>query len=117
MLNNYYDCNYLIQPYSYELLTGVTGALLFSSFSDQTLCTNYIEKEILDIVNEVVDRFSINQYTLVCQSNRLYLLSSNYIWVFAGDYHHSYECFLLGKHTVERVCSGLSPLRRDRLWC
>ena len=31
--------------------------------------------------------------------------------------HHTYECFLLGKHTVERVCSGLSPLRRDRLWC
>lgn len=31
--------------------------------------------------------------------------------------YHSYECFLLGKHTVERVCSGLSPLRRDRLWC
>ena len=30
---------------------------------------------------------------------------------------HAYECFLLGKHTVERVCSGLSPLRRDRLWC
>ena len=29
----------------------------------------------------------------------------------------SYECFQLGKHTVERVCSGLSPLRRDRLWC
>lgn len=29
----------------------------------------------------------------------------------------SNECFLLGKHTVERVCSGLSPLRRDRLWC
>ena len=28
-----------------------------------------------------------------------------------------YECFLLGKHTVERACSGLSPLRRDRLWC
>ena len=32
---------------------------------------------------------------------------------FTGEY----ECFLLGKHTVERVCSGLSPLRRDRLWC
>ena len=30
---------------------------------------------------------------------------------------YGYECFLLGKHTVERVCSGLSPLRRDRLWC
>lgn len=30
---------------------------------------------------------------------------------------YPYECFLLGKHTVERVCSGLSPLRRDRLWC
>ena len=29
----------------------------------------------------------------------------------------AYECFQLGKHTVERVCSGLSPLRRDRLWC
>lgn len=32
-------------------------------------------------------------------------------------YYSFYECFLLGKHTVERVCSGLSPLRRDRLWC
>lgn len=31
--------------------------------------------------------------------------------------YYAYECFLLGKHTVERVCSGLSPLRRDRLWC
>lgn len=31
--------------------------------------------------------------------------------------YNNYECFLLGKHTVERVCSGLSPLRRDRLWC
>lgn len=31
--------------------------------------------------------------------------------------YEEYECFLLGKHTVERVCSGLSPLRRDRLWC
>lgn len=31
--------------------------------------------------------------------------------------YQGYECFLLGKHTVERVCSGLSPLRRDRLWC
>ena len=35
----------------------------------------------------------------------------------AQDFGLSYECFLLGKHTVERVCSGLSPLRRDRLWC
>ena len=31
--------------------------------------------------------------------------------------YFTYECFQLGKHTVERVCSGLSPLRRDRLWC
>lgn len=87
--NNYYHCNYLVQPYSYELLTGINGALLFSSFSDQTLFTNYIAKEILDKVNEVINHFTINQYTLVCQSNRLYLLSSNYIWIFAGDYHHS----------------------------
>lgn len=36
---------------------------------------------------------------------------------FGVDPNYSYECFLLGKHTVERVCSGLSPLRRDRLWC
>ena len=35
----------------------------------------------------------------------------------AIEAYTAYECFLLGKHTVERVCSGLSPLRRDRLWC
>lgn len=89
LFNNYYDCSCLVQPYSYELLTGVTGALLFSSFSDQALYTNYIAKEILDIVNAVVEYFAIDQYTLICQSNRLYLLSSNSIWIFAGDYHHS----------------------------
>lgn len=37
--------------------------------------------------------------------------------VFVKFVSDKYECFLLGKHTVERVCSGLSPLRRDRLWC
>lgn len=89
LLNNYYDYNNLTQPYSYELLTGINGTLLFSSFSDQTLFTNYIAKEIMDKVNEVINHFTINQYTLICQSNRLYLLSSNYIWIFAGDYHHS----------------------------
>ena len=89
LFNNYYDCSCLVQPYSYELLTGVTGALLFSSFSEQALYTNYIAKEILDIVNAVVENFAIDQYTLICQSNRLYLLSSNSIWIFAGDYHHS----------------------------
>lgn len=44
------------------------------------------------------------------------LISDKYIAIFELV-KNSYECFLLGKHTVERVCSGLSPLRRDRLWC
>ena len=117
LLNNYYDCNYLIQPYSYELLTGVTGALLFSSFLDRELCTNYIAKEILDIVNVVVDNFSINQYTLICQSNRLYLLSDNSIWIFAGDYHHSNvaeeERLIIDRQARE---NALLHINRDFKW-
>ncbi len=115
--NNYYNCQHLIQPYSYELLTGVTGALLFSSFSDQALCTNYIANEILDVVNEVIDHFAINQYALVCQSNRLYLLSSDYIWVFAGDYHHSYvaeeQKLIIDRQAKE---NALLHINRDFKW-
>lgn len=74
-------------------------------------------QRILDIVNEVVDRFSINQYTLVCQSNRLYLLSSNYIWVFAGDYHHSYvaeeEKLIFDRQAKE---NALLHVNRDFKW-
>ena len=43
---------------------------------------------------------------------------SGHSYIISGQWDDTwYECFLLGKHTVERVCSGLSPLRRDRLWC
>ena len=117
LFNNYYDCNYLIQPYSYELLTGVTGALLFSSFSDQELYTNYISKEILDIINEVVDHFSIKKYTMVCQCNRLYLVSNNTIWVFAGDFHHSNvveeERLIFNRQAKE---NALLNINRDFKW-
>ena len=65
----------------------------------------------------MVDRFSINQYTLVCQSNRLYLLSSNYIWVFAGDYHHSYvaeeEKLIFDRQAKE---NALLHVNRDFKW-
>ncbi len=89
LFNNYYDCDLFVQLYSYELLTGVTGSLLFSSFSDQRLYTNYIAKETLAIVHDVIKHFSISKYTIICQNNRLYLLTGNSIWFFTDDYHHS----------------------------
>lgn len=89
LLNNYYDCDILSHRYSYELLAGVTGSLLFATSCEQTLYTNYIAKEILDAVHDVINRFSISKYTMICQNNRLYLLSGDSIWFFADDYHHS----------------------------
>ena len=89
LFNNYYECDFLIQPYSYELLTGVTGSLLFATSCEQRLYTNYIAKEMLDVVYDVINRFSIKKYVIICQNNRLYLLSDNSIWFFADDYHHS----------------------------
>lgn len=89
LFNNYYDGDHLMQSYSYELLMGVTGSLLFSSQSDQRLYTNYIAKETLDIVHDVINHFSISKYTIICQNNRLYLLTGNSIWFFVDDYHHS----------------------------
>lgn len=87
LLNDY--CDFFLQKYSYEVLTGITGSLLFSKNYDQNLLTNYIAKENIDKVIEVVKVFSIKNYSLVCQSNRLYLLSGNSIWIFMGDFHHS----------------------------
>lgn len=61
------------------------------------------------------------EWRLMMLSKRNYLVPSVFGKVPLQMLDHcsykEYECFLLGKHTVERVCSGLSPLRRDRLWC
>lgn len=55
--------------------------------------------------------------SIVEENSKPNYLYSHYNYSSSSSIPSSYECFLLGKHTVERVCSGLSPLRRDRLWC
>lgn len=87
--NGYYDYNSLLGSYSYEVLSGVTGSLLYSWTSTDSLCTNYIPTKTMKIVNDIVRHFSIKEYSLICQSNVLFLLSGNYIWFIVGDYHHS----------------------------
>ena len=79
----------LISKYTFEVLKGITGSLLFSKNAEINLHTNYIPNDVLERVYSVIERFSVDQYAIVCQSNRLYLVSDNIIWVFPGDFHHS----------------------------
>lgn len=79
----------LMSKYTFEVLKGITGSLLFSKNAEINLHTNYIPNNVLEKVHNVIERFSIDQYAIVCQSNRLYLVSDNVIWFFSGDFHHS----------------------------
>lgn len=79
----------LLSHYSFEVLTGVTGSLLFSQNSNHILQTNYIPNAVLERVRLVIDHFHVDKYALVSQGNRLYLIANGVVWFFVGDFHHS----------------------------
>ena len=71
--------------------------------------TKVISARVTEVVHELLHRQAEDAGMTLSEFTAQMLMK--------GRVNTSYECFLLGKHTVERVCSGLSPLRRDRLWC
>ena len=103
------------------LLTVLTlTAISIPTYASNQMPTKFNATTIQDIRNVEEEMQQVMQ---ICNEmdtpKNILLVDNGYVVgeVHTDGYVISYECFLLGKHTVERVCSGLSPLRRDRLWC
>lgn len=86
--NNVYNCNRLLDGYSFEVLHGNHGKLLIQKFSSKSFI-NYIDNDEWQKLQKIVTKRKIRNYQLICQSNKLYLLTQNEIWVINGLFHHA----------------------------
>lgn len=86
--NNIYDCDELLKGYSFEVLNGIHGKLLIQKSSKKSFI-NYIDNKDWERLQKIISKRNINSYQLLCQSNKLYLLTQQEIWVVNGLFHHS----------------------------
>ena len=110
--NNISHKNYAFLTIGFLVLAVIMGSYFKSDFEYGINSLKYIGYYML---GEVLYR-RIKQGHFISYNRGVVIVITAFLCIFAAALS-SYECFLLGKHTVERVCSGLSPLRRDRLWC
>lgn len=85
--NGVYDSDKLLKDYNYEVIHGVHGKLLLQHKCDWTFY-NYIDNDEWDIVQKIIKKRKFSNYKLLCQSNRLYIVSGNEIWIITGWFHH-----------------------------
>lgn len=86
--NNVYNCDRLLDGYSFDILHGNHGKLLIQKFSSKSFI-NYIDNDEWQKLQKIVTKRKIRNYQLICQSNKLYLLTQNEIWVINGLFHHA----------------------------
>lgn len=87
-LNNaVYDPDDLLKEYNYEVVNGVHGKLLLQQKCDWTFY-NYIDNDDWNVVQKIIKKRKFINYKLLCQSNRLYIISGKEIWVITGWFHH-----------------------------
>lgn len=85
--NGVYDPDELLKEYNYEVVDGVHGKLLLQHKCDRTFY-NYIDNDEWKTVQKIIKERKFLNYKLLCQSNRLYIISGKEIWVITGWFHH-----------------------------
>jgi len=85
--NGVYDPDKILKDYSYEVIDGVHGKLLLQHKSDW-IFYNFIDNDEWNAVQKIIKKRRFSNYKLLCQSNRLYVVSGNEIWIITGWFHH-----------------------------
>lgn len=83
--NGIYDMQNLLKAHTWELLDGVDGKILHQIDMEKE-SFNYVSYEDWKRVSEIIEDMEIQDYQIVCQTNHLYLLENDSIWIFNGDY-------------------------------
>jgi len=72
---------------TWEVISGVDGKILCQIKTEEGyLLLNYISNECWSRVCQVISDMQITEYSLLCQSNMLYMFEGNNIWMFEGDF-------------------------------
>ena len=86
--NGVYDSCKLLKNYCYEIIDGIHGKIVIQKKDDHSFY-NFIDNDDWFFLQKIIEKRGIIDYKLICQSNRLYLVSENEIWVFLGCFHHN----------------------------
>ena len=85
--NGVYDSDKLLKDYNHEVIEGIHGKVLLQHKCDWTFY-NYIDNDEWNILQKIIKKRKLTNYKLLCQSNRLYIIADNEIWIITGWFHH-----------------------------
>lgn len=83
--NGVYNPKNILKSHEWKFVDGIDGKILYQVDMDKE-SFNYVSYKDWDRILKVISDMQIEDYTIVCQSNHLYLLEKNNIWVFEGDF-------------------------------
>ncbi len=85
--NGIYNADKLLKDYSFEILEGIHGKLLIQH-KCEWIFYNFIDNNEWNTVQRIIRKRKFVDYKLLCQSNRLYIIAGNEIWIINGCFHH-----------------------------
>lgn len=91
-INNHVYCKESLAKYhQWQIVEGIDGKILHQIDRDKS-SYNFISNDTWDKVQKLINLMEMDNYTIVCQQNFLYLLASNDIWIFEGDFSEYQVC-------------------------
>jgi len=83
--NGVYDPKNILKAHQWKFVDGIDGKIIYQIDMDKE-SFNYVSYEDWNKILKVITDMQIEEYTIVCQSNHLYLIEKNNIWIFEGDF-------------------------------
>lgn len=85
--NGIYNVDKLLKDYNFEIIEGIHGKLLIQH-TCEGIFYNFIDNDEWDTLQKIIRKRKFVDYKLLCQSNRLYIIAGNEIWIITGWFHH-----------------------------
>lgn len=83
--NEVYNPKSILESHKWNFLDRIDGRILYQVDMDKE-SFNYVSYRDWNRILKVITDMKIEDYSIVCQSNHLYLLEKNNIWAFEGDF-------------------------------
>ena len=83
--NDIYHAQNLLKTHEFKFVDGIDGKILYQKNKVKE-SFNYVSNEDWQRISKVITDMEIKDCTIVCQTNQLYLLEQNGIWIFEGNF-------------------------------
>lgn len=82
-----YSSEILYKVYEWEIIEGIDGKIIVQK-ERYGKTYNLIQDQRWEYLQKIFIKNKCEQYTVICQENKLYLLESNRIWILEGGFYH-----------------------------